>query len=193
MKGNGENRNITPLNPSRIPGLMFLCKREEYKKMYKDNQTKKGGNDFKVSWPLTFGGKAKKIIAHSYWCLCSKFSFNSFNHAGEALMWVHSVCFVQAQIGQCWSVHLGVSQSSGWCSCWLQWEHTSLSSWIIIGFDFDPSIPLLLSPLISSLMPAWCNVDDLGVGNILTWLKDGGAGREGERPWEWNLSLRQYS
>ena len=49
VKGNSENRNITPLNPSRIPGLMFLCKREGYKKMYEDNRTEKGGNDFKVS------------------------------------------------------------------------------------------------------------------------------------------------
>ena len=139
--------------------------------------------------------ESEKIIAHSYWCLCSKFSFNFFNHAGEALMWVHSVCFVLAQIGQCWSVHLGVSQSSDWCSCWLQWEHMSLSSQITIRFDFDryPSIPLLLSPLISSSMPAWCNVDDLGVGDISTWLKDGGAGKEGECPWGWILPLRRYS
>ena len=41
VKGNSENHNITPLNPSRIPGLMFLCKRERYKKMHKDNRTKK--------------------------------------------------------------------------------------------------------------------------------------------------------
>ena len=42
MKGKVENRNITLLNPSRIPGLMFLCKREGYKKMHEDNRKEMG-------------------------------------------------------------------------------------------------------------------------------------------------------
>ena len=61
VKGNGENHNITPLNPSRIPGLMFLCKREGYKRCTKITE-KKWGNDFKISWLLTFGAKAKKSL-----------------------------------------------------------------------------------------------------------------------------------
>ena len=42
VKGNGENRNITPLNPSRIPGLMFLCKEKDIKRCTKITEQKKG-------------------------------------------------------------------------------------------------------------------------------------------------------